>query len=307
MKILYAAGNYLSSKFQLQRFLKNFNNHEIKIAAYKKSTPLNTCIDWSLDCLIDAESNKIELYDNENYAIYANMIKTFNPDLIISDLEIFTSIAAIESNIKIIQCSSNLLSFGLKNFDFGISTEYKYLFEDYDLNHLIQNIIQNSNENYIYSHFGDLDYPPHLKENFNWISPYHAKGKISALCEHEAVGITPSFDLGIINQIYAYEDNVLFTDYLNVKNKKNLNNEEEYFCNLKNSKKLYIESNSTFLADAFYNQINPIFSINYLEKDSVLNGQATKYFKLGTNILDPITSCNNNLGLRKNPFLHEIV
>jgi hypothetical protein len=98
MKILYAAGNRLGSYYQLKRFLNSVSkqNHNIKIAAYKNSTgDLNT--DYTLDCLLNFTSPHTTFSFNGNYTYYSNEIKRFNPDLIISDFEIYTSIIAAQN------------------------------------------------------------------------------------------------------------------------------------------------------------------------------------------------------------------
>ena len=104
MKILYAANNNYSSRFQLFRFLENFsNNHTLKISAYQKSCPPNVNIDFTLDPLLHYEDfDTITIKDNENFWIYFNLIKNFSPDIIISDLEVYTNFVAQKLNIPYI-------------------------------------------------------------------------------------------------------------------------------------------------------------------------------------------------------------
>jgi len=317
MKILYAAGNTTSSLFQLARFSNHFNtNDTIKIAAYKKSSPKNLSIDWTLDFLLNPfKKDLLSLNDNENCSIYFNLIKSYKPDLIISDLEIFTSLIGIDLNIPVIQCSSSLLSFALEFkylYHIGMN-KYNYLFLNEHENSRLLNIILNSNANYVYSHFGDIENSPNLKFGFNWISPYHSLGKISTIYEHEIVGINNCNDLNIINLISGTDDCVLFSKETNSKFEniqiKNIEEEKEYSCNVANAKKIICEANSTFLADAFYNNKKPIYSNHPFEYDVVLNGLCSSYLKTAYSIDEAKETCNFNLKncVRKNPYLHEIL
>jgi hypothetical protein len=85
MKILYATGNFTNSKIQLSRFLRAMHGspHQIKIAAYKQSSPEATHIDWTLDCLLNLYKPELMNLDNDNLQIYFEQIKYYAPDLVI--------------------------------------------------------------------------------------------------------------------------------------------------------------------------------------------------------------------------------
>src|SRR6266404_4618483 len=109
MRILYAANNSYSSSHQLDRFIKLLSNkYDLKIAAYKRSMGSND-IDFTLDALLNFSNSRNTYKPNGNYQYICNEIKRFAPDLIISDLEIFTSMAALELGIKLWQVSPALI------------------------------------------------------------------------------------------------------------------------------------------------------------------------------------------------------
>ena len=99
MKIVYSAGDRTGSDSQLVRFLEHASNkHEIKIAAYFKSSESLPHIDWTLDALHYKPSNryKIKKLLGHGGAGFLNLnatktllndISEFGPDLIISDGE----------------------------------------------------------------------------------------------------------------------------------------------------------------------------------------------------------------------------
>ena len=132
LKILYAAANNQNAKIQLSRFMEAIKGkpYIVKVAAYKKSSP-EMNIDWTLDCLLNIfEPEHISL-DNDNFQTYYEQVKYFNPDLIISDLEYFTSYIANVLNITLWQCSSSIINFSLVGeykYNLGIFKKYAYIF-----------------------------------------------------------------------------------------------------------------------------------------------------------------------------------
>ena len=288
MKILYAANNSLSSKLQLYRWLENNSGHTVKIAAYKKSSPLNVNIDWTLDCLLNLFNPDLISFDqNENVSIYMEAIKRYNPDLIISDLEIFTSSIAMELGIPVWQYSSQLLKYGLarkETYNSGIFSTYSYLFNrDPVFTQRVNNIIYNSEKNLVYSHFGDLEVPPQLKNNFEWARPYCGRFKKSATCHHTFITGSQNINYNIQQFIKQYEDTVSFCEaeyFSKIIDQKSFYNTSEYYCNLYNSDFFVCESQVNFLSDAFYTFKKPIIDINYNDCDSLINGLLSLKFNL---------------------------
>ena len=281
-KILYAASNNQNSKLQLARFIeatKN-KNYTIKVAAYKDFCP-KINIDWTLDALASIAS-KTEIHtNNQNYSYitYIDQIKYFNPDLVISDLEFFTSHAANLLNIKLWQCSSSIINFAFtkkQKYNMSIFKQYSYVFNK-NPKHVqrLVNILDNSNRKLVYSHFGDLESPPEIQEGFEWIRPYHILGKKSVTCQHHVMVASLKNNKYILKKLINSDDVVYFSEnneenYPNV-TLKNIYDEQEYFCNLKNCDIFICEGQASFLSDAFYNGKKPFIFTDYNDADCLIN------------------------------------
>lgn len=317
MKILYAASNSYNSLLYLERFVKEIQKtkHTFKIAAYQKSSPNNINIDYTLDFLLDIfKPDSFSIENNNNFLIYCEQIEKYNPDLIISDLEYFTSNAAIILNKKLWQCSSSIINYALtkrQKYTLGLFKQYAYVFnKNYIDTQKIQYIICNSDKNYIYSHFCDVENVLETKDEFEWIRPYYILGKHSIPCQHDIVGISHCSNKNIVNLLEQYSDTVLFTNnsyekYDNVI-VKNLNNKIEYACNIKNSHLIVNEGYSTFLADAFYNGKPSVIYADFSNQDCILNMIISDYLKLSNIDLDEASGIKINLKLNSTiNFLHE--
>jgi hypothetical protein len=317
LKILYAAGNTINSRIQLARFYKEMQNVPciLKIAAYKKSSPKNIPIDWTLDCLQNLFKISKPSLDNDNFNIYYDQVKAYSPDLIISDIEYYTSHIAYSLNINIWQCSSYLISQGLEHAyknNTGINSKYSFIFKDRPN---ISHILYNSDINFVYSHFGDIKSPPKLKNKFEWIRPYSAVGKKSIFCKHNIISATLNNNKKIIEAIKSYPDSISFTNfpyesYINP-TIKNINNEDEYFCNLQNSNLMLCEGQTSFLADAYYNGKHSAVIINFKDEESVVNSAISKKQGLSSIIDYDTSKLNNLIGLNQEvnfnniKYLHE--
>jgi hypothetical protein len=321
LKILYAAGNCENSRIQLSRFMQAMNNseHEIKVAAYKISSPKHLNINWTLDCLYNIfKPNYISL-ENDNLETYYQQVKYYSPDLIISDLEYFTSFIANELNITLWQCSSSLINFAVEQkYNLGLFKNYAYLLQK---NNSLRtqrqiNIIDNSNCNFVYSHLGDTFQPLSLKRNYQWIRPYHTIGKTSIPCRHNLVAGLLKNDRKIMGLLKKHSDSVAFTEYPHEQHTdlwlKDIDNQEEYFCNLKNCNLFVCEGQTSFLADAFYNKKYSVVMTNFQDLECVTNSVYSEHLNLGATIYqidkdlssylnNPVEVCYND-NIR---YLHE--
>lgn len=295
IKILYAANNTLNSFMQLSRFLEAVKDkpYKIKIAAYRKSSPSNISIDWTLDCLLNILKPKSFSTENNNFNIYYNQIKYYAPDLIISDMEYFTSYIANTLNIPLWQCSSLLFNDALEEkekYDIGLYKKYSFILNKNNWFNTSKqlNIIDNSDYNFVYSHFGDLDNAPKLKNNFEWIRPYHEQGRDFITCKHNIVGTTLSNNKNIINLLKQHTDSVVFSNFIHEKYEnpvlKNLSNFQEYFCNVKNCQLYVCEGQISFLADAFYNNKYAVVWTNFQDNECIINSVFSEVYKLSTSI-----------------------
>jgi hypothetical protein len=297
LKILYAAQNNVNSKIQLTRFLNAMcgTQHRIKIAAYKISSPQNVSIDWTLDCLQNMFKPEHVTLDNDNFITYYNQVKHYNPDLIISDMEYYTSEIANTLGTALWQCSSSMINFALTNeykYNLGIFKRYAFLFNRNPLHsQRMINIQDNSNCNYVYSHFGDCQSPPSLKEGYEWIRPYHQVGKIRVPCQHNVVGGILGSNKPLISLLKRHADSVCFTDFQGETYAnpmvKDIRNQEEYFCNLRNSNLFACAGQTSFLADAFYNSKHSVVLVNLEDPECVINSTISEKLGLSTSIYQP--------------------
>jgi len=291
LKIVYAANNSYDSKIRLWRFLQSVENknYQIKIAAYKKSS-LQQNTDWTLDSLLNIfEPSKIS-FDNDNLKIYYEQIKYFKPDLIISDLEPFTSYVAGLLNIKLWQVSPILLSYGLSYADkykFGVRKNYSHFFKHRtSISQHLLNILDNSDRKFIYSHFVDSINTPHINEKYEWVRPYHLLGHASKPCQHSITGAILNSDKGVYHFLKGIEDSVIFSQFTGEKydnpKVKDLENELEYVCNLRNSDIFLCQGHTSLLADAFYNEKYSLVFPDFKDLECVSNavlGEAMQFSK----------------------------
>lgn len=287
----------------------------IKIAAFKASSPPNVHIDWTLDCLQNMFKPDTVSLDSQNFATYYQQVKYYNPDLVISDMEYYTSEIAANLGATLWQCSSGLLNYALANeykYNLGIFKKYAILTSRSPLQvQRMINIQDNSNCNYVYSHFGDHANAPPLKTGYEWIRPYFQIGKYSKPCQHNMVGASLSPDLGLIQFLRQNPDSVCFipgnpTSYNNPII-KNIDNESEYYCNLYNSKLFVCGGQTSFLADAFYNLKYTITTVGQ-DLETATNIAVSEKIKLSNSIFTNIEEKNIVPQLRpEGQFLHEKV
>jgi uncharacterized protein (TIGR00661 family) len=263
--------------------------HQIKIAAYKLSSPKNVNIDWCLDALLNIYKPDHLSLDNDNLNIYFEQVKSFAPDLIISDLEYFTSHVANELNIALWQYSSSMINYALtrrEKYDLGLFKYHAHLLNRAPSHtQRTVNLIDNSDRNLVYSHYGDAISPPKLKDNFEWIRPYHQMGKDYVPCQHYVIAALSNNNKQVLDVIKKYPDSVAFLEHSSEKYNnilvKDIGMEDEYYCNLKNSPLFVCQGQTSFLADAFYNGKFSLIYPDYEDADSITNSQLSKRLDLG--------------------------
>ena len=223
-------------------------------------------------------------------------------------------------NIPMWQCSSSFIDLAIKNnrkYRLKLFTNFSKILDKRTehYNKYVIHILDNSDKKLLYSHLNDVDNSIEIKDDFEWISPYHNLGKTSQICKHNTVIISDVLDKNIINNIKNNHDNVYFTKYINkfyenIKLKK-INNESEYYCNLKNSNFFICNGELSYLADAYYNGKKPLIFVDYKDKDSVINSTIADKFNCGTifNSINYQKYFSNNQDIvsnkRNNLFLHE--
>jgi len=291
MKILYAASNNQNAKIQLSRFLRAMegSKHQVKIAAYKKSSPKNINIDWTLDALLNIYRPDLLSLQGDNLNIYFEQVKDYAPDLVISDLEYFTSSVAKELDINLWQCSSSLINYALvrnEKYNLGLFKFHAHaLNRDTVHSQRMVNILDNSDRNFVYSHYGDMNEPPTLMDGFQWVRPYHQVAKDYVPCQHHITAAFSVPDKRVMAFLKKYPDSVAFVDdpkerYQNVQ-VKDIRIQDEYYCNLKNSALYICQGQTSFLADAFYNGKYALVFPDYEDAESITNSQLAQKIGVG--------------------------
>jgi len=291
MKILYAASNNQNAKIQLSRFLRAMegSKHQVKIAAYKKSSPKNINIDWTLDALLNIYRPDLLSLQGDNLNIYFEQVKDYAPDLVISDLEYFTSSVAKELDINLWQCSSSLINYALvrnEKYNLGLFKFHAHaLNRDTVHSQRMVNILDNSDRNFVYSHYGDMNEPPTLMDGFQWVRPYHQVAKDYVPCQHHITAAFSVPDKRVMAFLKKYPDSVAFVDdpkerYQNVQ-VKDIRIQDEYYCNLKNSALYICQGQTSFLADAFYNGKYALVFPDYEDAESITNSQLAQKIGIG--------------------------
>lgn len=266
------------------------SKHQIKIAAFRKSSPQGINIDWTLDALLNIYRPDLISLHSDNLSIYLEQVRSFAPDLIISDLEYFTSCVANELNVPLWQCSSSLLNFALirnEKYNLGLFKYHAHaLNRDTLHSQRMVNILDNSNRNFVYSHYGDMAEPPSLLDGFHWVRPYHQTAKEYIPCQHFMTAALSVPDKKLIAFIKKYPDSVVFINdpqehYQNPQ-VKDIRIVDEYYCNLKNSVFYACQGQTSFLADAFYNGKYTLIFPDYEDAESLTNSQLAQKIGIGS-------------------------
>lgn len=322
LKILYAANESDNAKIQLARFLQAIKDKDytIKISTFKRSKPNNVNVDWTLDCLKNIFTPDIVTLDNENFHTYYQQVKYYKPDLIISDMEYFTSHIASALGTTLWQCSSSLINYALTpdyKYNLGIFKKYAYIFnKSHTLTQRVINTIDNSNCNFVYSHLGDVESPPPLKEDFEWIRPYHHVGKRSVVCQHNIVSASLGNNKKLLSLLKRYSDSVCFTEfsdeYYDDLSLKDISDWKEFGCNVKNANLFVTQGQTSFLADAFYNgKFSAVFP-NFEDAECIVNSTISEKIGLSKTIyssqedLTPFLGLETPVSINSDiKFLHE--
>lgn len=281
MRILYAANNSFTSYFQLKRFLTSIKNKniEVKIAAYQKSMgDLN--IDYTLDALLNFSNPDENISFNGNYIYYSNEIKRFSPDLIISDLEIYTSIIASELQIKIWQVSPVLLYAALDKktkYSIGIHKIYSYLLDKNFRKKSFTNFIINAaDKRFIVSHLCDTNIDVNIDNRFDFIRPDFILADNTTDKNNDLIVSNNKY---IINK---YQQGILFTkqnyEQYSKLVVKDIYNEQEYKQALNKCVNYICDSGAIHAADAFYNDMPCIYFASQNEIEPILISNINKYY-----------------------------
>lgn len=285
MKILYSAGNRLGSYYQLKRFLESIKNknHIVKIAAFKKSL-CNLNADYMLDSLLNFTNPGGPVSFNGNYSYYRNEIKRFNPDLIISDYEIYTSMLATELKIKLWQYSPINIYHALDKKtkqNIGIHKNYSHLIEsNHKKSEYVDYVMSYSSRKFALSHLCDCDNRPELI-GFEWARPSFILGEDVDVCKY-VIALAAS-NKKIIDE-FKNKDAILLTPYALEKydTMKVADIDSDHYKNaLLNCKACINDGTAAFLADSFYNEKYSFSIPRYDDIEPIICSYMNEYCGVG--------------------------
>lgn len=266
MKIIYSAGNRIGANTQLSRFLDNIDKtkHQVKTAAYLKSSYSINSIDWCLNSIHKKISYDITYLSNLDHVRYdqkivnqlINDVADFNPDLIICDDEHILAHIANEMNIPLWYCSPMLLKEGIE-WSFRKRINYSYFINIETVNK--NGILPQANKYLIYSPFCDFKFKPELKSHrdddwnklckYDWVRPYYKK------CD----------DISINENLRLIELNKTLK-YINLKDWH------------------ITDGNTSSIADAIYSRKKIIITPSLKNNEALLNSILLEEYKVGVDI-----------------------
>jgi uncharacterized protein (TIGR00661 family) len=311
MKILYAATSRKGAQVQFSRLLPYLNNHIVKLAGYNRSFD-NYYLDWTLDALQNITKPDKFSYSNDNLELYYNQVKKFKPDLIISDLELYTSHLGFQIGVPVWQVSPLLFYYGIdKQEKTHLYKKYPYLIDKTSITPSLKYVLANSDKKLIYSHFSCLDIE--LLSDYNWIQPYTPESRLSIPCQHNVCATSLSNNKKYINYLKRHDDVVLFSNNLEEKYAdilmKDVYSTKEYGCNLKNSEMVITEGYMDFIADAYYAGKYVHVKPDFNEVETIINGFFVDKYHIGKCIFDQKLFDNESFVIKKdlNPHLDKLI
>lgn len=276
-------------------------SHIIKVAAYNDPGS-----DWNLTALLNMLKPDHISFNNDNLRLYYEQVMHFKPDLIISDLEPFTSYVAQVSNLRIWQVSPELLYYGTPQAEkskLSIYKSYSYIFsQNIRQQQQTWNFLHSADRRLIYSHLGDSDLMSSIRPEFEWVRPLYVTGKSSKACQHQIVAAMMRNDKPVIDFIKHYEDGVVFTTFLDERHEgvilKDVRQLHEYGCNVRNSDLFVCTGHADFLADAYYNDKHALILPKFKESECIVNSIYAEHYGLGTILYDKKAQSFNVSGPR---------
>lgn len=297
MKILYSAGNRVGADIQLRRFLDK-NKHDVRIAAYLKSSYSLSHIDWVLDSLTNKykKGTKKDLVDLLGHSgtphvgikeieILLDEISDWEPDLVICDGEPIVSNIAYSLGLRLWYCSPLHLFDGIK-WERG-QLRYASLLAK---TRQMLNRLPKAEKTFIYSPFGDIAFRPTIKPGYEWIQPYHHK----VIRNSEEIGIAVIRDpnrISILSKILNCIPPFNFTLFspfaynLSHVESKNINDIEKYKISLSKCKWVFTTGETGFIADVIYNGIDRLcITPDLNDPEALLNAILCRNYGIGDDI-----------------------
>lgn len=301
MKILYCANKNYDSYLQLYRFLQYVpNNIEVRVAGYNGF--LNgIATDYTLDSLYDYYGkNRAGPVVSRILQRYTNEIAAYNPDLIINDLDFFSSYAALELDIPYWLVSPFLFYFAISKQlkdAIAIGQQYRHVLFRQKNFHRYQFQIENAEKCLIRSYLGDVAMGPDITNGFEWVRPYYVECGTNV---DERIGGADTSDepnqarcfLGMFAQpdyklyrfIQTLGQAVIYSpfSYEKILGIEHLDTHHvSYAENLRRAYLCFSKGETSFISDGFYHSKFALVLPDTTVADSVINAQAVEYFGLG--------------------------
>jgi hypothetical protein len=274
MRIIYAASNKIGSNQRIGRLLKSISSLrdlEVKIAAYNNIS--NTQFDWNLNSILNFRyKNENVSYTSSNYNLLVDEIINYNPDLIISELEIYINNIAVELGIPYWNVSPILLYYALDNkakYNLDIYKKYSFILnKNKNRKKFIINSIDNAEKNFIYTPYCECDSFPKLSNSFLLIRPNYFISQVAS-----------------IKQEYSIDCNYEYNK-----------SESNFLEKLSHSDCLISNGDSSFIGDAIYNKKKFLINKSILDLESIINFNIASYIsKSENNVFFMNVSKNNDI------------
>lgn len=338
MRILYSAGNRVGANSQLLRFLAALpSTHEVKIAAFVKSSHSLIHIDWTLDSLYNNALHrrhsrvvqkllgnlKAPLVNLKNTEVFIKEAKDFCPDLVISDGDSVSSFVARTIGAKLWHCSPVNALMGI-DWDYNVLKYKSFMVIEYD--RLFK--LPDPDRNLIYSPFGDVKFRPHLKNGYEWVRPYYIKSTPSNK-NYKNVFVINEFErfAALTRLINVLSEKVAlvspYTEEFNNIDRFLDSDIKTYSELLFNCEKVFTTGETSYIADALYNNKNVCVAPTLTDIETIINSSLIKEYSLGMDLgqvelmetyaLDRIEeglNCPNNenfMSKQDLPYLHELI
>lgn len=298
MRILYSAGNRVGSNSQLIRFLTKLSKeHTIRISAYVRSSRSLPHIDWTLDALHHNVlpkrkahllrdlfgHNDIPSINLDNVTVFLTEIDYFEPDIIICDDEPIAAHIAKALDVELWYCSPIHMLDGIE-WDRG---QLRYLSKLRCVRDRLRKLPE-PNKKFVYSPFGDVKFRPILKEGYEWIPPYFTKA--DGTTNHEYICVINDFDrFGALTKIInsSRYDIALISPYdetfSNMKH-YSVDNEDEYKNLLGGCYKMINTGETSYMADAIYNNKSICVTPSLNDSEALLNAILVKEYSIGSDL-----------------------
>lgn len=255
MRILYGASNRVGASFQLEGFLSH-SAHTVRVAAWLNGSQSIQTVDWTLDALKSKQA--LNLFKED--------VRQYRPDLVISDDEPYTAKLAHKLRIPLWYCSPIHLLDGVK---WKFRTLSGYASPILDIRNTI-NGLPYAEKKLIYSPFGDLADPPTIRDDFEWVTPYHEK--VANKNYNQTIAFIAG-DRSLSDILKCYGDTLIFKSF-----------SDDYYGALSESRRYFTTGSTNSLADAIYNNKQICISPNLNDYEEVLNAIGCSAFGVGSDI-----------------------